>query len=77
VTKKREKYSGQFKFKVVLEAIKGQTTINEIASSLSESIALLQPETKSEGRLQLIVAKQRKKAHFRIAVTAYFRQQAR
>jgi len=32
VTKKRKKYSGQFKFKVALEALKGQQTINEIAS---------------------------------------------
>jgi transposase-like protein len=33
VTKKRKKYSSQFKFKVALEAVKGQRTINEIASS--------------------------------------------
>ena len=33
MTKKRKKYSGQFKFKVALEAVKGQTTINETASS--------------------------------------------
>ena len=32
MTKKRKKYSGQFKFKVALEALKGQQTINEIAS---------------------------------------------
>jgi hypothetical protein len=50
---------------------------NLTASSLSESIALLQPETKSEGTLQPIVAKVAQKAHFRIAVTVYFRQQAR
>ena len=33
MTKKRKKYSSQFKFKVALEAVKGQRTINEIASS--------------------------------------------
>jgi transposase-like protein len=33
VTKRRKKHSSQFKFKVALEAIKGQITINEIASS--------------------------------------------
>ncbi len=32
MTKKRKQYSEQFKFKVALEAIKGLTTINEIAS---------------------------------------------
>jgi transposase-like protein len=32
VTKKRKKYSSQFKFKVALEAVKGLQTINEIAS---------------------------------------------
>ncbi len=33
MTKRRKKHSSQFKFKVALEAIKGQITINEIASS--------------------------------------------
>ena len=33
MTKKRKKYSSQFKIKVALEAVKGQRTINEIASS--------------------------------------------
>jgi putative transposase len=32
MTRTRKKYSHQFKFKVALEAIKGQATINEIAS---------------------------------------------
>ena len=32
MTKKRKKYSSQFKFKVALEAVKGVQTINEIAS---------------------------------------------
>jgi putative transposase len=35
VTKKRKKYSSQFKFKVALEAVKGLQTINEIASKHS------------------------------------------
>jgi putative transposase len=35
VTKKRKKYSSQFKFKVALEAVKGQQTLNEIASKHS------------------------------------------
>ena len=33
MTKKRKKYSSQFKFKVALEAVKGLQTINEIASN--------------------------------------------
>ena len=33
MTKRRKKYSSQFKFKVALEAVKGQRTINEVASS--------------------------------------------
>jgi len=32
VTKRRKRYSSQFKFRVALEAMKGQATINEIAS---------------------------------------------
>ena len=32
MTKKRRKHNNRFKFKVALEAVKGQTTINEIAS---------------------------------------------
>ena len=32
MTKKRKKHSSQFKFKVALEAVKGQITLNEIAS---------------------------------------------
>jgi transposase-like protein len=32
VTRKRKRYGSQFKFGVALEAIKGQKTINEIAS---------------------------------------------
>ena len=35
MTKRRKKYSNQFKFKVALEAVKERTTINEIASSNS------------------------------------------
>ena len=35
MTKRRNKYSSQFKFKVALEAVKERTTINEIASSNS------------------------------------------
>jgi len=35
VTRKRKKYSSQFKFKVALEAVKGQQTLNEIASQHS------------------------------------------
>jgi transposase-like protein len=35
VTKKRKKYSSQFKLKVALEAVKGLQTINEIASQNS------------------------------------------
>ena len=33
MTKRRKKHSNQFKFKDALEAVKGQITINEIASS--------------------------------------------
>ena len=32
MVRKRKKYSRQFKFKVALEALRGQVTINEIAS---------------------------------------------
>ena len=32
MTKKRRKHSGQFKFKVALEAVKESATLNEIAS---------------------------------------------
>ena len=35
MTRKRKKYSSQFKFKVALEAVKGQQTLNEIASKYS------------------------------------------
>lgn len=35
MTRKRKKYSSQFKFKVALEAVKGQQTLNEIASQHS------------------------------------------
>ena len=35
MTKKRKKYSSQFKFKVALEAVKGVETINTIASKHS------------------------------------------
>ena len=35
MTKRRKKYSSQFKFKVALEAVKERTTINEIDSSNS------------------------------------------
>lgn len=35
MTKKRKKYSQQFKFKVALEAVKELNTINEIASAHS------------------------------------------
>jgi transposase-like protein len=50
VTKKRKKYSGQFKFKVALEAVKGQTTINEIASSNN-----IHPNQVSTCKKQLLV----------------------
>jgi len=33
VTKKRKQYSSEFKFRVALEAVKEQKTINEIASN--------------------------------------------
>ena len=32
MTRKRRKHSGQFKFKVAMAAVKGDKTINEIAS---------------------------------------------
>jgi transposase-like protein len=50
VTKKRKKYSSQFKFKVALEAVKGQTTINEIASSNN-----IHPNQVSTWKKQLLV----------------------
>lgn len=50
MTKKRKKYSGQFKFKVALEAAKGQATINEIASSNN-----IHPNQVSTWKKQLLV----------------------
>jgi putative transposase len=50
VTKKRKKYSGQFKFKIALEAVKGQVTINEIASSNN-----IHPNQVSTWKKQLLV----------------------
>jgi transposase-like protein len=32
MTEKRRRYSGDFKFRVALEAVKGQKTLNELAS---------------------------------------------
>jgi len=50
VTKKRKKYSSQFKFKVALEAVKGQRSINEIASSNN-----IHPNQVSTWKRQLLV----------------------
>ena len=50
MTKKRKKYSGQFKFKIALEAVKGQVTINEIASSNN-----IHPNQVSTWKKQLLV----------------------
>ena len=50
MTKKRKKYSSQFKFKVALEAVKGQITINEIASSNN-----IHPNQVSTWKKQLLV----------------------
>ncbi len=50
MTKKRKKYSSQFKFKVALEAVKGQRTINEIASSNN-----IHPNQVSTWKKQLLV----------------------
>ena len=50
MTKKRKKYSGQFKFKIALEAVKGQVTINEIASSNN-----IHPNQASTWKKQLLV----------------------
>ena len=50
MTKKRKKYSGQFKFQVALEAVKGQITINEIASSNN-----IHPNQVSTWKKQLLV----------------------
>ncbi len=50
MTKKRKKYSSQFKFKVALEAVKGQRSINEIASSNN-----IHPNQVSTWKRQLLV----------------------
>ncbi len=50
MTKRRKKYSSEFKFKVALEAVKGQRTINEIASSNS-----IHPNQVSTWKKQLLV----------------------
>ena len=50
MTKKRKIYSSQFKFKVALEAVKGQRTINEIASSNN-----IHPNQVSTWKRQLLV----------------------
>ena len=50
MTKKRKKYRGQFKFKIALEAVKGQVTINEIASSNN-----IHPNQVSTWKKQLLV----------------------
>ena len=50
MSKKRKKYSSQFKFKVALEAAKGQTTLNEIASSNN-----IHPNQVSTWKKQLLV----------------------
>ena len=50
MTEKRKKYSSQFKFKVALEAVKGQRSINEIASSNN-----IHPNQVSTWKRQLLV----------------------
>ncbi len=50
MTQKRKKYSSEFKFKLALEAVKGQTTINEIASSNN-----IHPNQVSTWKKQLLV----------------------
>lgn len=50
MTKRRKKYSSEFKFKVALEAVKGQRTLNEIASSSN-----IHPNQVSTWKKQLLV----------------------
>ena len=50
MTKRRKKYSSEFKFKVALEAVKEQRTLNEIASSNS-----IHPNQVSTWKKQLLV----------------------
>ena len=50
MAKRRKKHSRQFKFKVALEAVKGQITINEIASSNN-----IHPNQVSTWKKQLLV----------------------
>ena len=50
MTKKRKKYSSEFKFKVALEAVKGQKTLNEIASNKN-----IHPNQVSTWKKQLLV----------------------
>ena len=50
MTKKRKKYSNEFKFKVALEAVKGQKTLNEIASGKN-----IHPNQVSTWKKQLLV----------------------
>ena len=52
--KRRKKYSSEFKFKVALEAVKGQRTLNEIASSNS-----IHPNQVSTWTRQLLVEGQK------------------
>ncbi len=54
MTKRRKKYSSEFKFKVALEAVKGQRTLNEIASSNS-----IHPNQVSTWKRQLLVEGQK------------------
>ena len=50
MTKKRKKYSSQFKFKVALEAVKERATLNEIASGNN-----IHPNQVSTWKRQLLV----------------------
>ena len=50
MTKRRKKYSSEFKFKIALEAVKEQRTLNEIASSNS-----IHPNQVSTWKKQLLV----------------------
>ncbi len=49
MTKKRKRYSAQFKFRVVLEAVKGLKTVNQLASEHE-----LHPNQVSQWKLQLL-----------------------
>lgn len=50
MTRKRKKYSSQFKFKVALEAVKERATLNEIASGNN-----IHPNQVSTWKRQLLV----------------------